>query len=85
MDLWTAFLLGLVGSLHCAGTLPIMLAISLSGKLVPLAVRLRPARGPTELRACFAVVVWRRNALIRGLPGPTRWAALLLTTREYML
>jgi sulfite exporter TauE/SafE len=70
MDCWTAFILGLVGSLHCAGMCgPLALALPPAGGTVPAYVMGRVAYNLGR------IVTYCILGLVFGLVGATLWLA----------
>jgi uncharacterized protein len=70
MDLWTAFILGLVGSLHCAGMCgPLALALPPAGNTAPAYVLGRVAYNLGRM------VTYCALGLVFGLVGATLWLA----------
>jgi uncharacterized protein len=70
MDFWTAFVLGLVGSLHCAGMCgPLALALPPAGNTTPAYVLGRIAYNLGR------IVTYCALGLVFGLVGATLWLA----------
>ena len=70
VDLWTAFILGLVGSLHCAGMCgPLALALPPAGNTTPAYVLGRVAYNLGR------IVTYCALGLVFGLVGATLWLA----------
>ena len=84
MDLWTAFLLGLVGSLHCAGMCgPLALALPAAGNTTPAYVagprRLQPRDASSPTASWASCSAWSGATLAAGRASsagfPSRWAS----------
>src|ERR1035437_751084 len=80
MDLWTAFLLGLVGSLHCAGMCgPLALALPAAGNSTPTYVLGRVAYNAGRIITyCLLGIVFGLMGLTFLLAGLQRWVSIAL-------
>ena len=80
MDLWTAFLLGLVGSLHCAGMCgPLALALPAAGNTTPAYVLGRVAYNAGRIVTyCLLGIVFGLAGWTFLLAGLQRWVSIAL-------
>jgi uncharacterized protein len=80
IDLWTAFLLGLVGSLHCAGMCgPLALALPAAGNTTPGYVLGRVAYNAGRLVTyCLLGIVFGLAGWTFLLAGLQRWVSIAL-------
>jgi hypothetical protein len=80
MDLWTAFLLGLVGSLHCAGMCgPLALALLAAGNSTPGYVLGRVAYNAGRIVTyCLLGIVFGLAGWTFLLAGLQRWVSIAL-------
>src|ERR1017187_6538648 len=80
MDLWTAFLLGLVGSLHCAGMCgPLALALPAAGNTTPGYVLGRVAYNAGRIVTyCLLGIVFGLAGWTFLLAGLQRWISIAL-------
>jgi hypothetical protein len=80
MDLWTAFLLGLVGSLHCAGMCgPLALALPAAGNTAPGYVLGRVAYNAGRIITyCVLGIVFGLAGWTFLLAGLQRWVSIAL-------
>jgi hypothetical protein len=80
MDLWTAFLLGLVGSLHCAGMCgPLALALPAAGSTAPGYVLGRVAYNAGRIITyCVLGIVFGLAGWTFLLAGLQRWVSIAL-------
>jgi uncharacterized protein len=80
VDLWTAFLLGLVGSLHCAGMCgPLALALPATGNTTPAYVLGRVAYNAGRIITyCLLGIVFGLVGWTLLLAGLQRWVSIAL-------
>ena len=80
MDLWTALLLGLVGSLHCAGMCgPLALALPATGNTTPAYVLGRAAYNAGRIATyCLLGIVFGLAGWTFLLAGLQRWVSIAL-------
>jgi sulfite exporter TauE/SafE len=80
MDLWTAFLLGLVGSLHCAGMCgPLALALPAAGNTAPGYLLGRVAYNAGRIITyCLLGIVFGLAGWTFLLAGMQRWVSIAL-------
>jgi sulfite exporter TauE/SafE len=80
IDLWTAFLLGLVGSLHCAGMCgPLALALPAAGNTTPAYVLGRIAYNAGRIVTyCLMGIVFGLAGWTFLLAGLQRWVSIAL-------
>jgi uncharacterized protein len=80
LDLWTAFLLGLVGSLHCAGMCgPLALALPAAGNTTPAYVLGRVAYNAGRIITyCLLGIVFGLAGRTFLMAGLQRWTSIAL-------